>query len=150
MQVPASLDPETLADLVAHLARVRHDLGRYVVFQQRWLAPDADAAERREALASDLLATRRGPDGSVDAVAVWAELRRALVGEASLVGGGRVDLSGDPDLASLDAAMREIEALIPALRAGVDDAGVERGSLAAASVSRACDALWRRWRTGVT
>lgn len=142
-----ALDPDTRTDLVAHLARVRHDLGRYVVFQQRWVAEGAGESERREALIADLLGTRRGPEGTVDAAALWAELRRPLVGEAPLPGGGRVDLAGDPDLARLDAAMGAVAEAIDGLRAGgaIDLDATGRW---AAEVAATCDSMWRRWRAG--
>jgi hypothetical protein len=141
------LDAATRTDLVAHLARVRHDLGRYVALQQRWLGDDATAEARAEALAADLLATRRGPEGTTDAVTVWADLRPPLVGEAPLPGGAMVDLTGDADLERLDAAMRDVARAIEGLRAA-DASVVERGAAAAVEVAAACDALWRRWRTG--
>lgn len=142
-----ALDPDTRTDLVAHLARVRHDLGRYVVFQQRWVAENAGETERRDALTADLLATRRGPEGTVDAAALWADLRRPLVGEVPLIGGARVDLTGDPDLSRLDVAMVAVAGVIAALRGGgaVD---LDAGARAAAEVAAACDAMWRRWRAG--
>lgn len=60
-------------------ARARHDLGKYVAFQARWLEPDAPAESLREALREDLLRTRKGPDGVVDAQTLWRDLRGPLV-----------------------------------------------------------------------
>lgn len=141
--------PEVRRALADHLSRLRHDLGKYVSLQVRWLGEDPDPAALREALEADLLGTRRGPSGTVDALAVWAEFRPALVGEAPLPDGPLVDLRGDPDLARLDAGMAEIARVVAALRADDLDAdGVRRGARAAAEVAEACRALWTRARGG--
>ena len=143
------VEPEAREALAAHLSRLRHDLGKYVSLQVRWLGDDADPASLREALAADLLATRRGPSGTVDALALWAEFRPALFGEAPLPDGPTVDLTGDADLARLDAGMAEIALAIAGLRAGdLDAEGVRRGAGAAARVAEACRALWARARGG--
>ena len=55
--------------------RVRHDLGKYVHLEARWLGEDAIEADYREALRTDLLRTRRGPAGDEDCAALWATLR---------------------------------------------------------------------------
>lgn len=59
-------------------AQVRHDLGKYVCFQVRWLADDADDDALRGALKDDLLRTRRGPAGEASAADVWAAFRDDL------------------------------------------------------------------------
>lgn len=131
-----------------HLARLKHDLGKYVAFQQRWLGQDADPGARRAALESDLIHTRRGPDGSVDALTVWADARPALVGQATL-GGAVVDLACDPDIARLDGAMRALAPLVDALRAGqATDHALARGSALALDVSETCRRLVERTRVG--
>ena len=66
-----------------YLVRLKHDLGKYIAFQVRYLPPGASASERREALAADLLGTRRGPEGVRDAPSVWAEFRATLPKGAS-------------------------------------------------------------------
>lgn len=130
-----------------HVARLKHDLGKYVALRQRWLAEDAPIAERRAALFDDLLATRRSPNGIQDAVSVWQELRPALVGEVEVCGGWRVDLRQDPDLATVEDAMGTLAEVIAALRTGeVDVSIVERGEFEAVRVSEACRALDRRVR----
>lgn len=60
--------------------RARHDLGKYVCLQTRWLEEGAPDAELREALAADLLRTRRGPEGEETAAQLWARLRVPLAG----------------------------------------------------------------------
>lgn len=120
------------------LARLRHDLGRYVSLQVRWLGDDPDPDALREALAADLLQTRRGPSGAVDALAVWGELRPALA-----------ELAGDPDFARIEVGMAGVARAIDGLRAGdLDRDGVRRGAAAAAEVADACRALWARARGG--
>ncbi len=58
--------------------RVRHDLGKYVHLEARWLDHEAPVEELREALAHDLLRTRRGPHGDEDCVRLWARLRPSV------------------------------------------------------------------------
>jgi len=146
---PEDLDPETHADLLAYLARVKHDLGRYVALQQRWLPAEATAAERRAAVEADLLQTRRGPEGTLDAASLWAALRAPLLGLAPLPGGGRVDLARDPDVERIEAGITEIQGVVQAFREGeADGEAVERGAAAARVVSEACRGLVRRWRSG--
>lgn len=73
--------------------KVRHDLGKYVHLEARWLGEDSTDQEYRDALRTDLLRTRRGPDGDEDCVTLWARLR--------------------PEVAELDT--RELDALIAQL-----------------------------------
>jgi hypothetical protein len=56
-------------------ARARHDLGRYVHLEARFVGPEGDVEELRAALISDLRRTRRGPGGDEDVAAVWARVR---------------------------------------------------------------------------
>jgi hypothetical protein len=65
--------------LLEAAARARHDLGKYVSFQARWLGPDSPPETLREALRADLLETRKGPDGAQDASTLWRTLRVPLV-----------------------------------------------------------------------
>ncbi len=60
-------------------AKAKHDLGKYIAFQARWIEPGAPVHDLREALRDDLVRTRRGPDGVVGAAALWAGLRGPLV-----------------------------------------------------------------------
>ena len=137
------------AAVVEHVARIKHDLGKYVAFQVRWLPEEAGHEERLQALRADLLATRRGPDGELDASALWRQLRPALVGEEELAAGLRVDLRGHPDLERLDGAMAMVDGVLDRLRAGQQDEElVERGIAAARSVAEAVRALHQSLREG--
>lgn len=145
MDVIDSLDPATRAALREHVARIKHDLGKYVAFQVRWVADDAPLDDRRAALATDLLATRRGPEGATDAETLWSGVRPGLVGAEALANGARVDLSADPAVTAIDASMAVIADVLAALRdarAGEDD--VRRGTAAALRVAEACRDLHRR------
>lgn len=134
-----ALDDETLAALAGYLARVKHDLGKYVAFQLRWLPEGASLDDRRQALVADLAATRRGPEGTLDAATLWESLRPALVGEAPLPNGARVDLTGDARLTRIEAGMAVVREVLPSLRDGSADApAVARGSAAALEVAEAC------------
>ncbi len=141
------VDPNALGPLADHVGRLKHDLGKYVSLQARWLADDATGEERRKALEADLLSTRRGPDGSQEATSVWAEFRPGLIGEADLGGGARADLSDDPELRALDLNMAIVAEIADALRAKTaDDEAVARGSEAARNVAETCRSLARRVR----
>ena len=70
-----------------------------------------------------------------------------LVGEADLVGGAREDLSGDPDVVTLDQNMGVISKLAAALGSpSADTEAVERGVEAARVVAETCRSLARRVR----
>ena len=86
--------------------RAKHDLGKYIAFQARWLPESAGRQDWQDGLVSDLLQTRRGPAGTVDAVTLWKRLRPGL-GE----------LEGDPDLLEVDDAMKTIDRSLDDLRA---------------------------------
>ncbi len=145
---PLALPGELRRDVAEHLQRLRHDLGKYVSLQVRFLGEGAAPEARREALAADLLQTRRSPDGAVDAYTLWAERRPVLVGEAPLPGGDFVDLRQDVDLQRLDGAMAHIRTVIGALRAGaVDDAQLDEAIEAARQVTEACRSLAARARS---
>ena len=119
--------------------RLRHDLGKAIVRQVTWLAPEPDLDALREALAADLLATRRSPAGTVGAVALYDELRASLAGS----------LDRDLDWGRLDRAMAEVRVVAEALStetATEDD--VHRGVRAAREVSDACRALHRKHARG--
>jgi hypothetical protein len=120
-----------------HAGRIKHDLGKYVAFQVRWLQEDAEPAAMREALCADLLATRRGPEGSVDALTLWSSFRQELVGGALLEGAFEVDLSEDPAFRDLDAAVSALEPFVAALRAG-ESVDVSAARAAALAVAEAC------------
>ncbi|MCB9674642.1 MAG: hypothetical protein H6737_05955 [Alphaproteobacteria bacterium] len=137
----------TLDALLDHTSRLKHDLGKYVRFQGRWLPPDATVEARREALAADLLHTRRGPDGSVDAATVWAEFSGVLTGQVPLAG-EPIDLSDDPDVAAILAAMAALGPVIGDLRADrLDAAGLDAGERAADDVAEAVRRLVDRVRS---
>ena len=130
------------------LARLKHDLGKYVALQQRWLPATATLDERRAALRADLLETRRGPNGTQDAASVWRGFRPQLFGEAALPDGCRVDGSADPDLVALDEAMKRIDVLIAELSqdAPIGAEHMQDGFDAANAVAQACQRLTKRAR----
>lgn len=145
MTLAAHLAPAGRAALAAHLDVLRHDLGKYVTLQVRWSGGDPEALH--DALAADLLSTRRGPSGSSDAVQIWEELAPELRGERALPTGDRVDLRGDVDFDTLEAAMCEVRGSIGALRSGRPDReALARGAVAARTVGESCRRLWARSR----
>ena len=134
----------------ALLARLKHDLGKYVAFQQRWLGEDPDPAELLEALRADLLATRRGPEGETSAVEVWRAARPVLLGERA-VDGVTVDLRLDEDVAALSEAVAELEDWMPELRSEQPSARcLERCRALALNIADVCRRLERRARSQET
>ncbi len=115
---PPRLEQLQLRDwtaLALHARRLRHDLGKYVAFQVRWL-PDPPAVEElRQALQADLARTRQQGASFESAPSIWARLRPALVGEQPLEAEQRVRLAADPDLVVIDAALAGIQELLPRL-----------------------------------
>ena len=63
--------------------RLYHDLGRPIVFTQRWLSSSASFEERLEAVRDDLMRTHRGPKGVVNADMIWQQFQ--LMDEMELV-----------------------------------------------------------------
>lgn len=99
-------------------ARAKHDLGKYVAFQLRWLAPDCSDAELLEALQADVLNTRRGPDGSESAMSIWNRLKPELAGaEVQAVEDGVATLSAHAEgLAGGTLSRDQMEACAQAAR----------------------------------
>ena len=85
--------------------RAKHDLGKYIAFQARWLPPGAAREEWQAGLVSDLLETRRGPSGTEDAVALWKRLKTDFAG-----------LKNDPDVRAVDEAIERIEGRLSDLK----------------------------------
>jgi hypothetical protein len=111
----------------------RHDLGKYVSLNLRFLAPDADRAALREALLADLTQTRRGPGGAVEAAPeVWAACRDGLPAAA-------------PEVQAVDAAIEHIQSALPRLMSDeLDDDALSALAQAARGVTTALTALTRR------
>ncbi len=93
---------EVLEDLVEQLADLRHDLGKYVCFETRFVGVEAAEPDLRDALRADLLRTRCGRDAegreaTETAWALWARLRPGT-------------LAGDPDITEIDALIGRLQA----------------------------------------
>ncbi len=93
-------------ELVEAASRARHDLGKYVAFETRFVGLDATPDELRAALRNDLTRTRRGANGDEGCAAVWARLRPSLQGlELATIDGAVAALAdGAARLDALDAA----------------------------------------------
>ena len=122
------LTDEQLEDLSDALADVRHDLGKYITFEVRFIGLDADTAALRQALRADLLQTDKRGARVEAAWSVWDRLRPE-------------ELDDDPDVLAIDVA-------IAGLRALEIDTLEREGLLSAAAVARdiqaRCAALFRR------
>lgn len=105
----------------------RHDLGKYICMNQRWLGDSAPRAERLEALQADLLRTQSGPNEAVDAFTLWTRLRPPLEGAGSEI--EEVDLAisrlasrresveqGTTDEATLAACSADCKTIADALK----------------------------------
>ena len=125
-----TLPLEVLEGLADRLADARHDLGKYIRFETRFVEDSADVGALRDALKADLLATRRRGDQLEPAVAVWARLRPA-------------ELDGDPDVAAIDAAMASLAGFDP----GAPEAALREAARQAREVSEASRRLHARART---
>ncbi len=119
-----------------HAARAKHDLGKYVAMQTRWLPEDAPAGELRAALMTDVLTTRRSDALTLSAPELWHVLRPPLAAALTAA-----------ELAPIDAAVARLAAAVAPLR---DDALTlsELRALAedARQVARELAALTRRLR----
>lgn len=131
--------------LAQHVARVRHDLGKYIAFQARWLPAGAGIEELRAALEADLARTRSAAGAVESAPRIWDRLRPALVAGALLEDGSRIDLSGDADLAEVDAGMAIVRATLPELATATAPA-LEETRAAALRVAEALQRLHARVR----
>ena len=87
-----ALPVATLEGLLDQLGDLRHDLGKYIRFETRFVEDSGDLEALRAALRADLLSTRRRGSEVERATAVWARMRP-------------VELDGDPDVLVIDEAM---------------------------------------------
>jgi len=93
---------EALEVLVEDLADIRHDLGKYVCFETRFVGVEAPEPTLREALQADLERTRCRRLASGEALtetawALWTRLRPELLHE-------------DPDVLEIDGLLHRLEA----------------------------------------
>ena len=122
-----------------HARRLRHDLGKYISLQVRWLGEGPALAALEEAFVADLLSTRRGPNGVTDAVALWTELQQDWQGE----------WISDPDVQRITAAMGELKGLLPLAQTGrLTPEQVQHGVSQARLVTEATRALATRLLQG--
>ena len=70
------MNDETAAELTG---RAKHDLGKYIAFECRWLPDDCSEDDLLIALQSDILRTASGPSVVKSAFEIWNELRPSLV-----------------------------------------------------------------------
>ena len=136
---PRTEDAVEQQELLEHVERLRHDLGKYIAFQLRWLRPEPSTEELRQALVADLAQTRRSATRVESGPQIWRRLRPTLVSEEPLPSGGHADLTGDPDLRAVDEAMVTIGELLPQL----EQAGPRQLRAAAAAASAVAAALSR-------
>lgn len=93
-------------------AMAKHDLGKYIAFESRWLSDDCSDEELIQALQSDILRTANSPSQVKSAFDIWEDIRPALV---SAVGAEQVG-----PVATL---MNELEQYLPM----IDDYSLAKG-----------------------
>ena len=116
-------------------AAARHDLGKYIAFELRWVGEAASDADLLAALQADVLRTRSSRGETLDALAVWEGVKPGLQGLR-----GR-----DVDVDAVDEAMNRIGLRLPGLCGGALTREEMNSCRADAFlVSEHLDALYRR------
>jgi len=126
--VSPDLSPEALEELVEDLAELRHDLGKYITFETRFVGEAGSTDDLRGALRQDLLQTHRRRGEVETAWALWARLRPA-------------ELAAEPEVEAIDRALAELKQLD---LSGPRDSLLHAVALAR-GVSEATRALHRRF-----
>lgn len=121
----SSMSLDDLEDLSFQVADLRHDLGKYITFEVRFVGLDADTEALRRALRADLHETDKRGGAAEPAWRVWARLRPP-------------ELEHDPDVVAIDALIYSLERL--ALET-LDRAGLVAAAEQAAAVQAHCKAL---------
>jgi len=116
-------------------AAARHDLGKYIAFELRWIGESASDEDLLSALQADVLRTRSSNGTVLDAVVVWNGVRKGL---AELIG-------QDDDLTAVEQAMSRIESHLPGLSQGaLEHAEMKACAADAFLVSNHLEAFYRR------
>lgn len=131
-----SVNDETAAELTA---RAKHDLGKYIGFESRWLADDCSDHELLTALQSDIIRTASGPVQVKSAFDIWRGLYSPLV---SAVGSDSVE--------PIERLMTELEQFLPLLGASSAPDGcrgdLDRVRVVAQAVGKALSVLHKETR----
>ena len=113
----AATTPAHSFQLLDQVDDLRHDLGKYISFETRFVGPDAEVETLRRALKADIFETHRRGNQVESAWELWARLRPSelvedpdiLLIEQHLIDLRAVDLDGArPALAQAAALAREI------------------------------------------
>jgi len=122
--------------LLAWATQAKHDLGKYIAFQSRWLPPTATNLDWHKALRADLLETRKGPKGTEGAVEIWQTLCVHFE-----------SLKGDADIQAVHSAMARIQSQLSELEEGsLADEALEGLAQDAREVASHLSALHKRLR----
>ena len=115
-------------------ARAKHDLGKYIAFESRWLPADCSDSELLTALQSDILRTANSPTEVKTAFDIWGGLYSTLV---SVVGTDSVE--------PVQKLMSELEQFLPLIRASSAPDGcrgeLDRARFVAQAVGKALSNL---------
>ncbi len=141
MSIP--MPPKGLLDQVR---RLKHDLGKYISLNTRWLPADARPQALREALRCDLLETRKADHRLENAWQIWERLGLPLLEAGTIAGDesvARWQSLLEPELARVATHMESIRQLIPLLDMA-SPGQLRRGAQAAIAVSRLLARLQKR------
>ncbi|MFT5683694.1 MAG: hypothetical protein ACI8RZ_004626 [Myxococcota bacterium] len=121
-----------LDELIEDLSDLRHDLGKYLIFEVRFLGEAPETEALRAALRADILQTHKRGDEHATAWQVWAGLRPAL-------------LDGDVDIVQIEESLMALAGVdLSGSRAELDQAAALAGEVATATRSLCKRALLMR------
>ena len=136
---------ETLHEVLELAYGLKHDIGKYITMQRRWMAPEHSFDDRVSALRADILETRRSGDSVSSAVEVWREFEPRLCGKEAIYGDVYVRLSDDPDISIIRVNMATLADVIAPLTTGqITEEQVTSGEQLADDIAQACRSFYRR------
>jgi hypothetical protein len=113
--------------LIEDLSDLRHDLGKYVTFEVRFLGSDPNTEDLRAALQADVLRTHKRGEEVATAWQVWERLRPRI-------------LDGDEDIVRIEENLEALQALDLSGSREILDQAAGR----AQAIAQACRSLHRR------
>jgi hypothetical protein len=151
LEFGAALSLKACDELMEWGLRLRHDVGKYITMQQRWLGDEASVNARCEALLADVLQTRRREAETEDLFALWAEFEAVFGGRVCLGDGTRLDIVDDVDLMNIKSNVCLLEDVVRQLSSERPNPDLlERAEGATREISGACRSFSRRLRRALS